>query len=81
MMNFDLSHNWSQDLLRDIIGKLENGALKDMVEKLIPFNAENSHELNTILDEDDMKQAGLWTEKTLMERYKTKEKFVQPKVY
>ena len=72
LMNFHLSYNWSQDLLREIFGDLEDGALKDLVEELVPFNAENSINLKTILDEDDMKQAGLYSEETLMSRYKSK---------
>jgi len=39
---------------------------------MVPFNAEHSHNLKTVLDEEDMKQAGLWSETTLMERYKNK---------
>ena len=32
MINFHLSYNWSQDLLRGIFENLEDGEIKDMVE-------------------------------------------------
>ena len=73
LMNFHLSYNWSQDLLRDIFENLEDGELKDMVEELVPFNQENSFNMKPVLDEEDMKQAGLWSDSTLMERYHKKQ--------
>lgn len=55
MINFHLSYNWSQDLLRGIFENLEGGELKDLVEEIVPFHAEFSHNLKPILDDDDMK--------------------------
>ena len=37
VINFHLSWNWAQDLLREILGDLEEGELKDIVEELLPF--------------------------------------------
>lgn len=71
LINFHLSYNWSQDLLRDIYGSLEGGELKDLVEELVPFNLDNSYNLKSVLDDADMKQAGLYSEIGLMERYKS----------
>jgi len=63
LVNFHLSANWNQDLLREIIGELENGELKDLVEEMIPFTHEHSFNLtSTILNDDDLKEAGLWHE-------------------
>ena len=70
MINFHLSYNWSQDLLRGIFENLEDGEIKDMVEQIVPFSSEFSHNLKPILDDDDMKQQGLYSEETLLERYK-----------
>jgi hypothetical protein len=42
-------------LLRDIFANLENGELKDLVEEIVPFSKEFSHNLTTVLDDDDMK--------------------------
>jgi acyl-homoserine lactone acylase PvdQ len=55
LINFHLSYNWSQDLLRDIFANLENGELKDLVEEIVPFSKEFSHNLTTVLDDEDMK--------------------------
>jgi|TARA_B110000285_G_C14762545_1_gene440184 hypothetical protein len=73
LINFHLSYNWSQDLLRGIFESLEEGELKDLVDEIVPFSQEFSHNLKTILDDDDMKQQGLFSEKPLLLRYKNKE--------
>ena len=55
LMNFHLSFNWNMDMLREIYGNLDDGALKDMVEELTVFSSEFAHNLITTLDEEDMK--------------------------
>ena len=77
LINFHLSYNWSQDLLRDIFSNLENGELKDLVEELVPFNSEFAFNFKSVLDEDDMKQDNLLFESedinnSLVSRYKDK---------
>lgn len=72
LINFHLSYNWSQDLLRDIFGSLEDGGLKSIIEEIVPFNSDNSHKLVTILNEDEMKSIGLFSDEPLMQRYKSK---------
>ena len=62
-------------MLRDIFANLEDGELRDLVEEIVPFSKEFSHNLTTVLDDQDMKQAGLYSSKTLMDRYKDKEIF------
>ena len=47
LLNFHLSWNWGQDLLREV---LETSGLEDMVEELFPFTSEFSHNLVTIMD-------------------------------
>ncbi len=66
LLNFHLSWNWGQDLLRDV---LEKEGLEDMVEELFPFTAEYSHNLVTIIDPEDLKGTPQWSEETLVERY------------
>lgn len=39
LMNFHLSMNWSQDLLRDIYADLEEGELADMATELAPYTS------------------------------------------
>jgi len=51
LINFHLSYNWSQDMLRDIFGSLEDGELKDLVEELVPFNAANSFKVKPVLND------------------------------
>lgn len=68
-INFHLSHDWATELLRDIIGNIEGGALKYFAEEIVPFGLKFSHNFTTILSEEEMKQEGLASEKTLWERY------------
>ena len=79
LVNFHLSFNWSQDLLRDIFGNLENGELEDLVEDLVPFNIDHSHDLLSVLNDDDMKAAGLWSDESLIEKYRKTPKEVKAK--
>ena len=66
---FHLSFSWTNDLLRDIIGNLENGELRSMRDQLVPFMEENTIDLMSILNKDDMKQGDLFDEKTIREKY------------
>lgn len=66
LLNFHLSWNWGQDLLRDV---LEKEGLSDMVEEIFPFTAEYAHNLVTIMDAEDLKGTALWSDETLIERY------------
>lgn len=49
-MGLFLAWNWPQDLLRDIIGNLENengevGDLYEMAEEIVPMTAEFAHNM------------------------------------
>jgi Penicillin amidase len=66
MLNFHLSWNWGQDLLRDV---LEQAGLSDMVEEIFPFTAEYSHNLVTIIDAEDIQGTRFWSDETLMAQY------------
>jgi penicillin amidase len=66
LLNFHLSWNWGQDLLRDV---LERSGLGDMVEEIFPFTAEYSHNLVTIMDLDDVKGTQHFSSETLIEQY------------
>lgn len=66
LLNFHLSWNWGQDLLRDV---LEHSGLEDMVEEIFPFTAEYSHKLVTIMDLDDVKGTQHFSPETLIEQY------------
>jgi hypothetical protein len=72
LVNFHLSFNWSQDLLRDVFSRLETGQLKDIVEELVPFTPEFGFSQGSVLDDDDMKSNDLYHPVTLLERYKSK---------
>ena len=66
LLNFHLSWNWGQDLLRDVLDK---AGLEDMVEELFPFTAEYAHNMVTIIDPEDIKGTKMWSDETLMEKY------------
>ena len=59
--------------MREIFSELEDGALKDMVEELVPFTAEFTYNQTTILNELEMKEEGLWHEEPLLDRYNKRE--------
>ena len=63
LLNFHLSWNWGQDLLREVISQ---AGLDDMVEEIFPFTAEFSHNLVTIVDPEDIKGTKHWSDETLV---------------
>ena len=76
VMNFHLSMNWSQDLLREIYADLEGGELAEMAAELAPYTAEHMFTPDrSTLDDEDMKSAGLWSAETLLARHKQKKPF------
>ena len=66
LLNFHLSWNWGQDLLREV---LESSGLEDMVEEIFPFTAEFSHNLVTIMDAEDIKGTRFWSDESLVDKY------------
>jgi len=71
MMNFHMTQNWSMDLIRHILSSLEDGALKDLVEAVIPFSSNHNYNLTTILNDKEMGELGLLhpEKKTILQRY------------
>jgi acyl-homoserine lactone acylase PvdQ len=70
LLNFHLSWNWGQDLMRDV---LENNLNldSDLVEQIIPFTSEYTHNLVTIFDKEDLKDSSYWsTTEDLVDKYK-----------
>jgi len=60
LLNFFHSWNWGQELIRDV---LENNLNldSDLVEQLIPFTSEYTHNLVTIFDDNDLKDLPLYS--------------------
>ena len=54
LLDFHLSWNWGQDILREFVKNL-SPELKSMVEEIIPFTSEYSHNLVTLMNEEDTK--------------------------
>ena len=67
-MNFHLSWNWGQELIRDHLSSL-NEDLKAMIEEVVPFTSEFSYNLVTILDKLDTKRNGMLSEESILDRY------------
>lgn len=60
---------------------LEEAGLLDLVEEIIPFTAEYSHNMVTIIDEADIKGTRFWSDESLMSRYyKSQGKEYTPKL-
>lgn len=68
LLNFHLSWNWGQDLIRNYIGT-EASELKSMIDELVPFTSEYTNNLVTIMNEDDAKDAGWWSDESLLDKY------------
>ena len=68
IMHMGITWDWLNDLVRDI-HKMESQELMELSEQLTPFSSHYLHNLVTILDDDDLKQMGRYSEKTLSERY------------
>ncbi len=49
--------------------QLKNIGLGDMVEEIFPFTAEHSHNLVTILSDEDVKGTKFWSDETLLDAY------------
>lgn len=67
VMTFNLTWNWNQELARDIFSELDD-EIKDMIEELAPFTAEYSHNLVTIIDEEDLPEHEK-SDVTIQQRY------------
>jgi len=44
--------------------------LEALVEEIMPFTGDRLHEMVTIIDEDDLKQFGMYSEESLVEKYR-----------
>lgn len=66
LLNFHLSWNWNQDLLRELLTNLD---LDNMVEEIFPFTADHSYHMVTVIDDEDFKGTKFWSDSTLSERY------------
>ncbi|CDW85943.1 penicillin amidase family protein [Stylonychia lemnae] len=76
MLNFHLSWNWNQDMMRELLSII---GLEDMVEIIYPFNADYAHNLVTIVGDEDIQGTRFWSDATLSERYH-KTRGTQPKL-
>eukprot|EP00347_Sterkiella_histriomuscorum_P007762 403347656 len=76
LLNFHLSWNWGQDLMRDM---LSQSGLEDMVEQIFPYTADYSYNMVTVIDEEDIKGTQFWSDETLSEKYH-KKKGTTPKL-
>jgi acyl-homoserine lactone acylase PvdQ len=68
-LNFHLTSNWGQELLRDILS--QHLVDPELIKDLIPFNSGKS-QTNSILDDADMKQAKLFLEEPLVKRFESR---------
>ena len=70
MISLRFTGNWNQDLLREALRQL-HPELLDLVEEIKPFTSEFlTQEEISIVDDDDLKEWGLYSEESIVERYK-----------
>lgn len=68
MMELSLTWDWTQDYTREV-QKMENPELAELVDLIMPYTQANMGPMVTILDDDDVKRMGQWSDKTLSQRY------------
>jgi len=54
--------------MREFVSEL-SPELKEMMEELVPFTSEYTHNLVTLMNEEDTVQSGLWSEESLLDKY------------
>ena len=68
LMEFSLTFDWQMDWIREIL-KNESPDLADLADQITPFVAEYMSNMVTVLDDDDLKKMGQWSDKTLSQKY------------
>lgn len=59
IQNFHMTHDWPAQLLFDVFSTLEDGALKDFAEEILPFGSKYTRNITTIVSAEEMEQEGL----------------------
>lgn len=67
-MNFALSWNFMHDLTRESLRR-QHPDLNELAEEIAPFYKETMAAHTYIIDEDDLKEWGHWSDVSLTERY------------
>ena len=69
LMGFNLTWNWSNDLLREAL-RQKHSELAEIIEDLVPFTSDKLPEKLTIVDDEDLKQWGQYSEESVLDRYR-----------
>ena len=76
LISFHLTWNWVGDLTREAL-RQNHPDLELLLEEITPFTHEFFYSMAPVLDDDDLKRAGMFSEETLVERYKRAAKKVK----
>ena len=76
LMHLGLSWDWVSDLTREF-NKINDDELSEIAEQLSPFTKQYLNNVVTILRDEDLKESGFWSEKTLSERYKEDQDYLK----
>lgn len=69
LINFTLTWNWASDLQREA-ARQQHPDLEALIEELMPFTSDFMQDDIPIVDDDDLKQFGLFSEESLVKRYR-----------
>lgn len=69
MISFLLTWDWAANLQREGL-RQSHPDLSNLMEELMPFTADYLNDLVPIVDDDDLKSQGQYSEETLVERYR-----------
>ena len=67
-MSFNLSWNWPNDLLREAF-RQKHPDLENLAEEIAPFAQDMLAESMTIVDDEDLKYWGQYSEVSIVDRY------------
>ena len=69
LINFTLTWNWASDLQREA-ARQQHPDLDAIVEELMPFTSDFMVDSIPVVDDDDLQKYGLYSEESLVERYR-----------
>lgn len=75
LMSFHMTWNWGLDLSREAM-RQNHPLLAELVDEIMPFTSDMLVDQISIVDDDDLKQWGQYSEESLVEKYRKASKTI-----
>ena len=69
MISFLLTWDWAANLQREGL-RQKHPDLSNLMEEIMPFTADFLYDLVPIVDDDELKNQGVYSQETLLDRYR-----------